>query len=317
LTFILKRILAALITMFLVSVLCFLVFGVIRGDPASLVAGITASEQQLETLREEMGLNRNIVMRYGNWLTGFLGGNLGNSLRFRGESVSAMITQRLPVSLFLAFLALGFILIISIPLSLFTVKREGSFPDRLVNMVTAMGIGIPGFFLGLVLIWIFGIGFKLFTPGWFVPYRDDPRAFFTYLCFPALAIAIPNSAIMIQFLRGALFNELQNDYVRTARSKGAGRSYILRRHVLKNAVPGAITVFGMICAEVLGGSIIMEQVFTIPGIGRLFLTAIASRDYPLIQAIAMYIAFIIVIANTLADIAVMVINPGIVREKKL
>jgi ABC-type dipeptide/oligopeptide/nickel transport system permease component len=281
------------------------------------MTGINAGGQHLEMLREEMGLNKNIFIRYGNWLSGLLRGDAGKSLRFRGELVSVMIAQRLPVSLFLALLALGFILIISIPVSLFTIKRKGNSIDRLVKLLTAAGMSIPGFFLGLVIIWIFGLGFKLFTPGWFVHYQEDYRVFFSYLCFPALAIAIPNSAIMIQFLRSSLFNELKNDYVRTARSKGADRSWILRRHVLKNAIPGAITVFGMICAEVLSGSIVMEQVFTIPGIGRLFLTAVASRDYPLIQVLALYIAFVIVIANTLADIAIMIINPGIVREKIL
>jgi len=311
LNFILRRIGIAFITMFLVSVFCFLAFSVIRGDPASLAGGIEASPQQLEALREEMGLNKNIVVRYFDWLFGFLTGNPGNSLRFRGEPVASMIAQRIPVSFSLALLSLFFVLIISVPVSLLTVNREGSAADRIVNFLTAAGISAPGFFLGVLFIFVFGFTFKFFLPGEYISYRDNFFGFLGCLFFPALAIAIPNAAVLTKFLRGSLFAELQSDYVRTARSKSAGSLYILRRHVLKNAVVPAITVFGMIIAEVFSGSIIIEQVFTLPGIGRLLIAGISSRDYPLIQALVVCIAFIVVAANTLADIAIMVIDPRI------
>lgn len=297
--------------MFLVSVFCFLMFSVIRGDPASFAAGIYATQQQAAQMHEEMGLDKNIISRYAGWLGGFLSGNAGNSLRYRGETVSAMISSRLPVSFTLALLSLFFILLISIPVSLLTVKREGGIADNIVNFFTAAGISMPGFFLGLLFIWIFGLGAKLFIPGNFMDYKDNFAGFLGCLVFPALSIAIPNAAIMIKFLRGSLFQELQSDYVRTARSKGAGRLYILRRHVLKNALIPAVTVFGMIIAEVFSGSIIIEQVFTIPGIGKLLITAISSRDYPVIQTVLIYIAFVVVIANTLADIIIMTIDPRI------
>jgi len=311
LKFVFRRIGIALITMFLVSIFCFLIFSVVRGDPASLAAGIEASPEQLAAIREEMGLNKNIVVRYFDWLFGFLTGNPGNSLRFRGEPVASMIAQRIPVSFSLALLSLLFVLIISVPVSLLTVNREGSAADRIVNFLTAAGISAPGFFLGVLFIFIFGFTFKLFLPGEYIDYRDNFFSFLGCLFFPALAIAIPNAAVLTKFLRGSLFAELQSDYVRTARSKGAGSLYILRRHVLKNAVVPAITVFGMIIAEVFSGSIIIEQVFTLPGIGRLLIAGISSRDYPLIQALVVCIAFIVVAANTLADIAIMVIDPRI------
>ena len=297
--------------MFLVSVFCFLIFSVIRGDPASLAAGIEASPEQLAALREEMGLNKNIFLRYFDWLSSFLAGNPGNSLRFRGEAVSSMISQRLPVSFTLALLCLFFVLLISVPVSLLTVRREGSIVDRIVNFFTAAGISAPGFFLGLLFIWVFGFVLKIFIPGEYIDYRENFFGFLGCLFFPALAIAIPNAAVLIKFLRGSLFQELQSDYVRTARSKGAPWLYIMRRHVLKNAVVPAITVLGMIIAEVFSGSIVIEQVFTIPGIGRLLIAGISSRDYPLIQALVVYIAFIVVAANTLADIAIMIIDPRI------
>jgi len=317
LKYIFGKIVIALITMFLVSVFCFLSFGVIRGDPATFLAGINATPEYLENLRREIGLDRNIFIRYLDWLGGFLSGNLGESFRFRGESISAMINDRLPVSFTLALLSLFFILVISVPVSLLTVKREGNIPDRITNFFTAGAISIPGFFLGLLFIWTFGFIFHLFTPGLYIDYRENFPGFLQCLFFPALAIAIPNSAILIKFLRGSLFQELQKDYVRTAKSKGAGRLYILRRHVLKNALIPAITIFGMIIAEIFSGSIIIEQVFTIPGIGRLLVAAINSRDYPLIQALMVYIAFIVVLANTAADIVIMFLDPRIKTSREV
>ena len=309
--FILRRCVIALITMFLVSVFCFLAFAVIRGDPAVFLTGIDGTEEQYAALREEMGLNQNVFLRYFDWLSRFLSGNPGNSMRFRGEAISAMVSQRLPVSVTLAILSLFFVLLISVPASLFTVRREGSIVDRAVNFFTAAGISAPGFFLGLLFIFIFGFGLRLFIPGEYIDYRENFAGFIGCLCFPALAIAIPNAAVLVKFLRSSLFAELQSDYVRTARSKGADRLYILRRHVFKNACIPAITVLGMIIAEVFSGSIVIEQVFTIPGIGRLLIAAIGSRDYPLIQALMVYIAFLVVAANTLADIAIMIIDPRI------
>ena len=316
-SFILRRVGIAVITLFLVSILCFLVFNVIRGDTAATLGGMSVSLEQLAELREDMGLNRNIFIRYFDWLFKFLSGNPGNSYSFRGEAISTLIAQRLPVTVSLALLSLFFIAIISFSVSLLTVKRKGNFVDTAVNIFTAAGISTPGFFLGLLFIFIFGFGFKLFLPGNFIDYRENFFGFIGYLFFPALAIAIPNSAVLIKFLRGSLFYELQSDYVRTARSKGAGRLYILRKHVLKNACLPAVTMLGIIIAEVFSGSIIIEQVFTIPGIGRLLIAAISSRDYPLIQALMLYIAFMVVAANTIADIVIMSIDPRIKQTRNV
>jgi ABC-type dipeptide/oligopeptide/nickel transport system permease component len=316
LEYLIKRIAVTFITLFLVSVFCFIAFSVIRGDPASLRAGINASEEQLELLRKDMGLDRSIPERYLDWLSCFVTGNTGYSLRFPGEPISGLIGSRFPVSVSLALLSLLFILIISVPLSVFTVKREGGAIDRAVNALTGLGVSIPGFFLGLLFIWVFGLGFRLFSPGRFVGWNENFAGFLGCLVFPALAIAVPNSAMLVKFLRGSLFKELKTDYVRTALGKGMVRSMALRRHVFKNALVPSITVFGMIIAEVFSGSIVIEQVFTIPGIGRLLIAAISSRDYPLIQSLVVYIAFVVVLANTLADIAIQLVDPRIRLEKQ-
>lgn len=314
-SFIPRRIAVALLTLLLVSVLSFLAFSVIRGDPASLILGTEASDEQVAALREEMGLDRGLAERYFSWLGNFFTGSPGNSFRFRGESISAMIRDRLPVSCTLALLSLFLILIISIPLSLCSVRREGGALDHAVNTLTAMGLSVPGFFLGVLFIWIFGIGARLFSPGVYIDYREDFAGFVSCLGFPALAIAIPNAAVLTKFLRSSLFREQRSDYVRTVRSKGGSADLALRRHALRNALVPAITVLGMIIAEVFSGSMVIEMVFTIPGIGRLLIAAIMSRDYPLIQTLVMYIALVVIIANTLVDIAIQIIDPRIRLER--
>jgi ABC-type dipeptide/oligopeptide/nickel transport system permease component len=311
LDFILRRFFIMIITLFLVSVFTFLAFNIIRGDPAALILGTEATDEQVAQLREEMGLNHSLGERYVSWLSGFLTGKLGNSVRFRGQAISAMIRERMPISFSLALLSLFFTILIAFPASLVSVHREGGFVDHLMNTLTAINISAPGFFLGVVFIWIFGIGLRLFSPGAYVGYGENFGAFISYLVFPALAIAIPNAAILVKFLRGSLFRELRSDYARTAKSKGGNKRIVLCRHVLKNALVPAITLLGMISAEIFSGSIVIEQVFTIPGIGRLLITAISSRDYPLIQTLVVYIAFLVVLANTLVDIAIQIIDPRI------
>jgi ABC-type dipeptide/oligopeptide/nickel transport system permease component len=314
LNFVLRRTGTAFLTLFLVSVFGFLAFSVIRGDPASLMLGTNATAEQIAAFRAEMGLDRSIPARYFDWLGKFLSGNLGNSLRFRGEAISAMLTERLPVTFSLALLSLFFIVLIAVPVSLLSVGRENGVASRIVNVCTAIGISVPHFFLGVLFIWIFGIGLRLFTAGMYVDYRLNFAGFIGYLLFPALAIAIPNAAILIKFLRSSLLKEQRSDYINTALSKGASPGLVLRRHALRNALIPSVTVLGMIIAEVCSGSIVIEQVFAIPGMGRLLISAISSRDYPLIQTLVMLIASIVIVANTLVDIAIQVIDPRIRLE---
>jgi ABC-type dipeptide/oligopeptide/nickel transport system permease component len=309
--FIARRLAITLVTLLLVSVLTFLAFNVIRGDPASLILGVEATDEQLAALREELGLNRSLPARYLSWLGNFFTGNLGNSVRFRGEPIAGLIMDRLPVTACLATLSLAFIVLLSIPAALIAVRKEGSPLDRLINTVTTVNISFPGFFLAVLFIWVFGVIFKFFSPGAYVSYAESPAGFFNGLIFPALAIAIPNAAILVKFLRTSILQQLRLDYVRTARSKGASPRQVLYRHALKNGVIPALTLLGMIVGDIFSGSIIIEQVFTIPGIGRLLIASISSRDYPMIQTLVVYIAFIVVLANTLVDIAIQVIDPRI------
>ncbi|MDR1949187.1 MAG: ABC transporter permease [Spirochaetaceae bacterium] len=309
--FIGRRLLITILTLFLVSLLTFAAFRFIPGDPAGLILGVEATAERLAALRAEMGLDRSLPEQYLSWLGNFLTGNLGNSARFRGEAISDLIAERLPVTFTLASLSVLFILAIALTVTLLTVRRENSLFDKLVNTITTINISIPGFFLGVLFIWIFGLLLRLFTPGAYVPYRENPAAFLGYLVFPALAIALPNAAVLIKFLRGSVFQQLRSDYVRTAYSKGGSGHWVLYRHVLKNAVIPALTLLGMIIGDIFSGSIVIEQVFTIPGIGRLIIASITARDFPMVQTLVVYIAFIVVLANTLVDIAIRMIDPRI------
>jgi len=315
--FIGRRLLITILTLFLVSLLSFAAFRLIPGDAALIALGTEATEEQLAALRAEMGLDRSFPAQYVSWLGNFLTGNLGNSARFMGAPIAELIQERLPVTFALAGLSLLFIIGIAVPVSLLSVKKENSLVDRVVTTVTALNISVPGFFLGILFIWIFGLTLRLFVPGAFVSFQENPSGFFGYLVFPALAIALPNAALVVKFLRASIFREMQSDYVRTARSKGASRDYILRRHVFKNASLPVITLLGMIVGEILSGSIVIEQVFGIPGIGMLLLTSITSRDFPLIQTLIVYIAFAVILANTLADIILQIVDPRIRLAEKV
>ena len=315
--FIGKRLVVTILTLLLVSVLTFCAFHLIPGDAALLSLGTEASQEQIKALRAAMGLDRSLPEQYFTWLGNFLTGRLGNSARFRGISISEMIMDRLPVTFSLAGLSFLFVILIAFPVSVFSVKKEKSLTDRLVTSFTAMNISVPGFFLGILFIWIFGIILRFFVPGAYVSHQENPAAFWVYLIFPALAIALPNAALVVKFLRSSIFREFHSDYARTARSKGGNQAHVLRRHVLKNASLPAITLLGMIAGEILSGSIVIEQVFGIPGIGRLLLASISSRDYPMVETLMVYIAFAVILANTLADIVLQIIDPRIRLTEKV
>jgi len=315
--FVVKRLVITFLTMFLVSVLTFAAFRFIPGDAALVSLGIEAGQGQIEALRAEMGLDKSFVKQYFSSLGKFLSGNLGNSSRFRGVSISGMLSERLPVTFALAGLSFLFILLIAIPASLIGVKKENSAFNNIITGLTALNISFPGFFLGVLFIFIFGIIFKLFVPGEFISYRQNPAAFLRCLFFPGIAIALPNAALLVKFLRPSIYNELRSDYVRTAKSKGAGSARILRGHALKNASLPAITLLGMISGEILSGSVVIEQVFGIPGIGKLLLASITARDYLTIETIVIYIAFVVILANTFSDIMLQIIDPRIRLTRKV
>ena len=302
-----KRVVMLLVTMVIVSFLAFLAFDMISGDPATAMLGTQATPEKLAALREDLGLNRPFLVRYGEWLLGFFTGNLGMSNNYR-QPVWDLIAPKVLVTLCLSVLSFLLITVVSIPLGLWSARHAGGRLDGARTAVNQLCMAVPSFFTGILLYWVFGVTLRWFTPGSF-PGLDHFGGALKYLFFAAVAIAIPRIAMTVRMLRSTIMGEMQKDYVRTAISRGNDRGEVLRRHVLKNALVPVVTFLAQTMAEIVAGSIVVEQVFAIPGLGRMLVTSISNRDYPTVQAIVVILAFWVVLAGTVADIVNQSIDP--------
>ncbi|MCQ2525302.1 MAG: ABC transporter permease [Lachnospiraceae bacterium] len=314
-----KKIVTLIITLLLVSILAFLAFQIIPGDVVHSILGTEATPEREEALREELGLDRPPVERYLNWGKDVLRGDFGVSYRYSKNMnemmpVKELIGDKLPVTLWLALLSVGITVLIAIPLGVLWAGTKNKFLDGVLNVLTQTSMAIPAFFLGILVTYLFGIAFKMFRPGAYVSYKTDFGGFIHYLIFPAIAIAIPKIGMTARFLRNSTLTELTSDYVRTARSKGASEKRILFKHVLRNAMLPVVTFLGMIIAEVVAGSIVVEQVFALPGIGRLLISSISTRDFPVVEILILYITFVVIIVYFIVDVLYRVLDPRI-REK--
>ena len=305
-----KKFLTLIITLFIVSLLAFLAFQVIPGDPTTKMLGTEATPEAVAALRAELGLDKPVPVRYWNWLTAFLAGDMGTSYSYH-MPVGEMLSEKLTITAILTILSFAFTVILSIPLGILAGSVRSKSLDWLITAFDQVVMSIPSFFIGILACFLFGIVFRLFTPGNFVSYTQDWGACIAYLLFPALSIAIPRIAMTVKMLRGAILNELGQDYVRTAQSRGNSRRAILQRHVLQNALIPVITFLAVSAAEIMTGSIIIEQVFTIPDVGRLLLASISNRDFPVVQAIVVILAAWIVVVNFVADLLYQLVDPRI------
>ena len=305
-----KRILILIATLLLVTILAFLAFQVIPGDPVLSMLGTEYTPERAAALRDELGLNGPLLVRYFSWLGGFLTGDFGVSYSY-SMTVAELIGPQLPVTLTLTIMAFALILIISFPLGLFTARHEGGILDRILTVVNQIAMSVPPFLLGILLTYVFGLILRLFTPGNYISYRESVSGFLGYMIFPAVAVAVPKIAMTVKLLRGSLLSELHSDYVRTAYSKGNTKKSVLYRHVLRNALIPVLTFLAMTIADIVAGSIIIEQVFAVPGMSRMLLQSISARDYPVVQAIIVIIAFVVVLANFAADLIYQVVDPRI------
>lgn len=303
-----KRIAMLLLTMVIVSLLSFLAFDVISGDPATAMLGTQATPEKVEALREELGLNRPLPVRYVQWLGGFFTGELGVSYSYN-VPVAELIAQKLPVTLCLSLLSFLLIAAVSIPLGLRAAGRSGGRLDGAGTIVNQLMMAVPPFFTGVLLTWVFSILLGWFVHGEFPGLGRNFGAALGYLLFPAVSIAIPRIAMTERMLRSTLMEEMRKDYVRTAISRGNDRGQVLRRHVLKNALVPVVTFLAQTMAEIVAGSIVVEQVFAVPGLGRLLLASIGNRDYPVVQAIVVVLALWVVLAGTIADLVNQRIDP--------
>lgn len=308
--YLLRKLFAIIFTLFIVSLITFTVFEIIPGDPIMAKLGLDADEAQIKALREELKLDLPLSVRYRSWISDALRGDLGESIRF-DRPVSSLIRERLKVTFLLAVLSLLITIIVGLPLGIITAKYDNKISGIIISLASQLGMALPSFWLGLIMTYIFGLSFKLFIPGKYISISTDLLGALNYLLFPATAIAIPKIAVVVRYLRSSVLEERNQDYVRTAYSKGLSNNLVLYGHILRNALIPVLTILGMIIADVLGGSLIIEQVFTIPGIGRLLIMGITNRDFPLVQGMVLYIAAIVVLINFLVDIFYHIIDPRI------
>ncbi|MBR3570016.1 MAG: ABC transporter permease [Oscillibacter sp.] len=302
-----RRLSALLATMFLVSLCAFAAFSGISGSAAEARLGTQATPERVAALREQLGLNRPFPVRYADWLSGFATGDLGESLTYR-QGVGELLREKVAVSLLLSGMSFALIVLCSVPLSLVVVRFAGRPLDAAHTVFNQFCMAIPPFFTGLLLSWFFGVTLRWFTPGAF-PGLSRTADALRFLIFPAVAIAVPRIAMTVRMLRGTLLRELNRDYVRTAISRGSDRDAVLRRHVLKNALAPTVAFLAQMMAEIVAGVIVVEQVFGVPGLGRMLVVSISNRDYPVVQAIVVILAFWVVASNTAADLINARIDP--------
>lgn len=311
-----KKIITLIMTLFMVSVAAFLAFQIIPGDVVTSILGTEATPEREEQLREELGLNQPPVTRYISWVGDVLNGDLGVSYRYSKNMnemmpVTELIGDKLPVTLWLAALSLLLIVLVSIPLGVFWASSKSHVLDAVLSVLSQTAMAVPSFFLGILVTYLFGIVFHFFTPGGYVSYQENMSGFLKYMIFPAIAVAIPKIAMTARFLRNSMLTELRTDYVRTAHGKGCTDLRIMYGHVLRNALIPVVTFLGMIIAEIVAGSIVVEQVFGLPGVGRLLISSISTRDFPVVEILILYITFVVIFVYFLVDILYRIIDPRI------
>jgi peptide/nickel transport system permease protein len=305
-----RKTFAMIITVFLVSIITFFAFELIPGDPVLAKLGINADQAQIEALREELNINKPLAGRYISWVSGIFTGDMGKSIRYDMD-VNDIIGQRFSVTFQLSIMSIIIIIIFGIPLGILAAKYDDNIFGFLISFITQIGLAIPSFWAGILLIYLFGLILNLFTAGGYVSWSQNPLESIKSLFLPALAIAIPNIAVVIRYLKSSILEEKDKDYTKTALAKGLSSNQVLIFHILRNAIIPVITILAMIIAKVLAGSIVIEQVFTIPGMGRLLINAISTRDLPLVQGLVFYISIIVVMINFLVDIVYKFIDPRI------
>ena len=308
--YVLKKTGILIVTLILISMLAFLAFQIVPGDPVTKILGTDYSPERAAQLREQLGLNGNIFERYFRWFSGLLKGDPGMSYSYF-LPVKEVLQGKVSLTATLSLISWIIVTLISIPLGIIMVRYQNETFRRISVALNQIFMAIPPFFLGMLLAYLFGLVLKVFTPGVYVPLSQNFWQGLVYLIFPALAISLPKAAKVAKLLHASIQDEMTKDYVRTAYSRGNSRWNVIRTHVLRNALLPTITYIAMTLADIVAGSIIVEQVFALPGLGRLLVTSIGNRDYPVAECIVVIIAFVVVFMNYLADIVTQYIDPRV------
>lgn len=308
LRYFLHRLLSLLATLLIASLVIFVVIEIVPGDPASYMLGLNAQPDTVTALRVELGLDQSKISRYFDWVFGMLQGDFGQSYTYR-TPVAGMIADRLWVSLPLAVYALMLSMLIAFPAGLWAASRRGGWGDSLVMGFTQLGIAVPNFWFALLLVLLFAVHLGWFSAGGFVGWESGFFLAIKSLSLPAIALALPQAAILTRVMRSALLEVLHEDYMRTARAKGLSERQALLRHALRNAMIPVLTIIGLQFSFLIAGAIIIENVFFLPGLGRLIFQSIAQRDLIVVESVVMLLVFAVVVITFLVDIAYAWVDP--------
>jgi peptide/nickel transport system permease protein len=309
-TFIWRRVLSTLPMLILVGLITFLMIHLTPGDPAAVVAGDNASLEAIEAARVRLGLDAPLPVQFWHWLVAVLHGDLGTSFT-SGRPVTHLILERLPITLSLTFGATLIGLVIAIPLGIFAAVQRDSWLDRLTVFVTSLGIAAPEFFIGLLLVLLFAIKLGWLPATGYIPFWDDPAEWATRLVLPSLALGLGVAAELTRQVRGAMRDVLARDYIQTARAKGLSTVSVIFKHGLKNAAIPVVTVLGLQVRRLLGGTVIVEQIFNINGVGSLAVRAVFLRDIPVLLGVALITAVVVLIVNLVVDMSYGYFDPKV------
>lgn len=312
--YIVRRLLAFIPTMFFVVTLVFILTRLIPGDPAGIIAGHQlATEERIQKIRSQLGLDKPIAVQYSIWLSRAVRGDFGTSIFFN-QPVNEVVLSRLPVTMSLAFLSLALAIALSVPLGILAATRRNSTADAATMVFSVLGISFPPFWLGFILILLFSVTLRWLPTSGYRPWSMGIDQWFRYLILPSVSLCLSQIALLTRTTRASMLEVLSKEYITTARAKGLGGLRVIYGHALQNAMISVVTVAGLAFAVILGGSIIIESVFALPGVGRLVVNAALRRDYPVIQGSVTYLVGISLLVNLLVDLSYAVINPRITYE---
>jgi peptide/nickel transport system permease protein len=303
-----RRIAIAIVTLVLASIVVFAMLEILPGDPARIMLGMNASAEQVAQLRHQMGLDAPLLSRYLHWTGGLLNLDFGQSYTY-SVPVIDLVAERMAVSLPLALIALALSAIIAIPVGLYSASRRGGTGDTIAMGTAQLGVAMPNFWFALLLIYLFAVWLHWVPAGGFPGWDAGIGPALKSLALPALALALPQAAILARVARSALIEVLSEDYIRTARAKGMPRRAVLWRHALRNAMIPVLTIMGLQFAFLLAGTIIIENVFYLPGLGRLVFQAINQRDLIVVESVVMLLVAIVIVVNLLVDLSYALIDP--------
>ena len=308
--FLIKRIAATIPVLLIVAVLVFLMLRLTPGDPAAIIAGDAVSPENIQQIREQLGLEKPLPVQFGIWFSQLLQGELGESYYFKMQ-VTELIAQRLEPTFALAFVTIVLAVAVSVPLGVLAAWRHGGWLDRALMGFSVLGFSLPVFVLGYLLIWLVSIKLEWLPVQGYSRLADGIVPFLRHIILPALALAVIYIALIARVTRAAVAEVLTEDYVRTARAKGLPEMRVLIRHALANAAVPIVTVIGIGIALLIGGVVVTESVFGIPGLGRLTVDAVLARDFPTIQGVILFFSFVYVLINLLVDLSYLVFDPRI------